>query len=124
MHKPDVRLAVGIDEPVTGAQILDAVRNLDEQENAKLKYHYFELRKRKLNSAGEYKIGVKSGCLGDDIVIKTGDKMDKDVILGAVYPELYVASYSWGGPRLSDTCNDISVIKSVEKMRDCLEKLL
>jgi len=50
--------------------------------------------------------------------------MDKDVILGAVYPELYVASYSWGGHRLSDTCNDISVIESVEKMRDCLEKLL
>ena len=124
MHKPDVRLAVGIDGPVTGAQILDAVRKLVEQENAKLKYNYFELRNRKLNSMGECRIGIKGGCLNDDIIIKTGDKMDKDVILGAVYPELYVASYSWGGPRLSDTCNDISVIKSVEKMRDCLEKLL
>jgi len=30
MHKPDVRLAVGIDGPVTGAQILDAVRKLVE----------------------------------------------------------------------------------------------
>ncbi len=121
MDKPDVRKTVRVDHPVTGAQIVDALKQLAGE----VRSEYAERLLADVDGDKFLKVGLSSGYPYADVTIRTGQGLvNEGVQLQASYDVFGVGTTNWPGCKYAVGYDDSSVVNAVEKVRDGLEKLL
>lgn len=123
----DIRRTVNIKQPVTGSQIVEAVKRLVDE--LKLDYNYKEKLIREYDLDGDLvrtvQVGLSSGYPDKHVVIRTGERLEnKEIQSNQTYEIVGVGSVDWGGIQFAINFYEIDVVESVEEVRDGLEKLL
>ena len=119
----DVRRTVKLTHPVTGQEISDALAKFLAESN----FMVYLVKEVVSNRDGIelYRLGISSLEPSNDMIIRVGSRInDSRIGLEKSYDTFGVCSAEWEGDKYAVVRYEDDFVRSVEKVRDGLERLL
>lgn len=117
----DIVRTVHVKKPVTGAQIVDALKQIAEDVNSE----YAQMPLKDTDGVQTLTVGLSNPYPYAEVSIRTGKGLaGVGVQLSKKYSVFGVGNAVWSGDKYAIRYDDSHVVNAVEEVRDGLERLL